>query len=56
MPKDSETTLTGCFHPKAGKPNLQKVPVNINRVRQHIDKANRNLRAMNMMFKNDLFD
>lgn len=56
MLRDSEKILRGCFHPKAGKPNLQKVPVNINRVRQHIDKANRNLRAMNMMFKNDLFD
>jgi len=56
MPRDIEKTLRGCFHPKEGKPNLQKVPVNIDRVKQHIDKSHRNLRAMKMMFDNDLFD
>jgi uncharacterized protein (UPF0332 family) len=56
MPKDIEKTLRGCFHPKEGKPNLQKVPVNVDRAKQHIDKSHRNLRAMKMMFDNDLFD
>jgi uncharacterized protein (UPF0332 family) len=56
MPKDIERILKGCFHPKAGKPNLKKVPVNKDRVSQHIDKSHRNLRAMQMMFDNDLFD
>jgi uncharacterized protein (UPF0332 family) len=56
MPKDIEKALRGCFHPKDGKPNLKKVPVNVDRARQHIDKAHRNLRAMKMMFENDLFD
>ncbi len=56
MPKDIEKTLRGCFHPKEGKPNLKKVPVDTARARQHIDKAHRNLRAMKMMFDNDLFD
>ena len=56
MTKDIEKILHGCFHPKAGRPNLHKVPINIERARQHIDKARRNLRAMKIMFDNDLFD
>ena len=56
MPKDIERTLRECFHPKQGKPNLLKIPVNIERARQHIDKAHRNLLAMKIMFDNDLFD
>lgn len=56
MPKDIEKALCECFHPKEGKPNLHKVPVNIERAKQHIDKAHGNLRAMKLMFDNDLFD
>jgi len=56
MTKDIEKILDGCFHPKEGRPNLHKITVNIERARQHIDKARRNLRAMKMMFDNDLFD
>jgi len=56
MPGDIEKTLRGCFHPKEGKPNLRKVPVNIERAKQHIEKARLNLRAMKLMFDNDLFD
>jgi hypothetical protein len=56
MPKDVEKALRGCFHPKEGRPNLQKVPVNAGRAKQHIDKARRNLRAMKIMFDNELFD
>jgi len=56
MTKDIEKILHGCFHPKEGRPNLHKITVNIERARQHIDKARRNLRAMKMMFDNDLFD
>ena len=56
MPKDIEKTLRGCFHPREGKPNLKKVSVNKDSTRQHIDRAHRNLRAMKMMFDNDLFD
>ena len=56
MTRDIEKILHGCFHPKEGRPNLQKVPVNMDRARQHIDKARRNLRAMKLMFDNDLFD
>ena len=56
MAKDIEKILHGCFHPKEGRPNLHKVLVNIERARQHIDKARRNLRAMKIMFDNDLFD
>ena len=56
MTKDVERILQGCFHPKEGRPNLHKVPVNTELARQHIDKARRNLRAMKIMFDNDLFD
>src|SRR3989338_8963765 len=56
MPDNLERILQGCFHPKEGRPNLQKVPVNAERAKQHIDKARKNLRAMKLMFDNDLFD
>lgn len=51
-----EKTLDECFQPKKGKPNLRRIPVSIERVEQHIDKARSNLRAMKIMFDNDLFD
>ncbi len=56
MPENSERILQGCFHPKEGRPNLQKVPVSAERAQQHIEKAHHNLRAMKLMFDNDLFD
>ena len=56
MPENLERILQGCFHPKEGRPNLQKVPVNTERAQQHIEKARHNLRAMKLMFDNDLFD
>jgi uncharacterized protein (UPF0332 family) len=56
MPESLENILQGCFHPKEGRPNLQKVPVDTERAKQHIDKAQSNLRAMKLMFDNELFD
>ncbi len=56
MPENIDKILRGCFHPKEGRPNLHKVPVNNERSKQHIDKARNNLRAMKLMFDNDLFD
>lgn len=56
MPENIEKILSGCFHSKVGRSNLHKVPVNIERAKQHIDKARNNLRAMKLMFDNDLFD
>ncbi len=56
MPKDIEKNLRDCFHPKKGKPNLRKIPTNIGRAKQHIQKAHSNLRAMKTMFDNNLFD
>ena len=56
MHENLERILQGCFHPKEGRPNLQKVPVSAERAKQHIDKAHNNLRAMKLMFDNDLFD
>ena len=56
MIKDVEKILHECFRPKEGWPNLHKIPVNAERAGQHIDKAHKNLRAMKIMFENDLFD
>lgn len=56
MPSNVEQILRGCFHPKEGKANLKQVPINIERARQHIDKAHTNLRAMKLMYDSDLFD
>ena len=56
MPKNIDMALGECFHPKRGKPNLRKVAVNAERAHQHIDKARRNLRAMQTMFNSSLFD
>ena len=56
MTKAIEKILHGCFHPKEGRPNLHKIPVNTESAGHHIDKAHKNLRAMKIMFENDLFD
>ena len=56
MAENLEKTLHGCFHPKAGKPNLLKVPVSADNAKQHLEKARRNLRAMKLMSDNELFD
>ncbi len=56
MPENIEKIVEICFHPKAGKPNLQKVSVNNEHIQQHMDKAHSNLRAMKLMFDNDQFD
>lgn len=56
MAADIEKALYDCFHPKEGRPNLHKVPINTERARHHIDKAHNNLRAMKLMFDNNLFD
>ena len=56
MPENIEKTLRACFDPKSGKPNLRKIPPDIETAKQHIDKSLRNLRVMQLMFDNDLFD
>ena len=56
MPENLERILQGCFHPKEGRPNLKKGPINTERADQHIEKSHHNLRAMKNMFDNDLFD
>lgn len=56
MPEDVERALRECFHPKKGKPSLRKIPVSVERAKEHMDKAHSNLRAMKTMFDNDLFD
>lgn len=56
MPENIERILHTCFHPKEGRPNLHRVPINIERAGQHINKAHNNLKAMKVMFDNNLFD
>ena len=56
MSEKIERALRNCFYPKEGKPGLRKVPVNLIRAKEHIDKANHNLRAMKAVFDNQLFD
>lgn len=56
MGDNIEQILQGCFHPREGKPNLKQVPVNMEHAGHHIDKAHHNLRAMQLMYQNDLFD
>lgn len=56
MRKHSNQILQECFHPKIGKTNLSKVALDNKRVEGHINKAHSNLRAMNTMFGNDMFD
>jgi len=34
MPENLERILQGCFHPKEGRPNLQKVPVSSERAQR----------------------
>ncbi len=56
MTKDMEKTLRECFRPKQGKPNLRSIPPDPVRVKQHIDKAHSNLRAMKLMYDGEHFD
>lgn len=56
MPENLEKILENCFHPGKGRSNLRKVPINAERVKQHIDKSHNNLRAMKLTFDNGLFD
>ncbi|MEA3369447.1 MAG: HEPN domain-containing protein [Candidatus Ratteibacteria bacterium] len=56
MPENIYRLLHECFHPKKGKSNLRKIPVDIERMHQHMDKAHNNLRAMKIMCDNHLFD
>lgn len=56
MPKYMDKALHECFHPKKGKSNLRKIDMSIEKGKQHIEKAHSNLRAMKIMFDNNLFD
>ncbi len=48
--------LHECFHPTKGKVNLRKIKPDIEKAERHLEKARNNLRAMKLMFDNDLFD
>jgi uncharacterized protein (UPF0332 family) len=49
--------LFRCFNPRKGyRPELLKTIPRINKAEAHLDKAHRNLKAMNLMFENEFFD
>jgi len=54
--KRMEKILHECFHPTKGKVNLRKIKLDIEKAERHLEKARNNLRAMKLMFDNDLFD
>lgn len=56
MDKHIDRTVNECFHPKQGKPNLRKIPPDAKKSKEHIDKSHNNLRAMKLMYDNQLFD
>ena len=56
MDKRMEKILQECFHPIRGKANLHKIEPDIKQAKRHLGKALNNLRAMELMFSNDLFD
>lgn len=56
MPKHMEKVLHECFNPRRGKPGLRRIPVNAGLAKKHMDKANKNLRAMKLVHDNGLFD
>ena len=56
MDKRMEKILQECFHPIRGKANLHKIEPDVKQAKRHLEKALNNLRAMELMFSNDLFD
>ena len=56
MPREIDRTLHNCFSLPKGQPKLQEIPISQEKVEQHLNKANNNLRAMQVLFSHDLFD
>ena len=48
--------LEECFHPARGRPELRPVEQSTKLAREHLDKAHKNLSAMQLMFDHDHFD
>lgn len=48
--------LAECFHPRRGKPGLMAIAPDAAAARAHLEKARANLRAMELMFREELFD
>ncbi len=48
--------LEECFHPKRGRPELRQVEQSTRLAREHLDKAHKNLSAMQLMYEHDHFD
>lgn len=53
MPENIEKIVESCFHPKEGRPNLHKVPVNTKYMQQHMDKAHGNLHGVEIVTNDD---
>lgn len=48
--------LEECFHPRRGRAELRSIAPNTRRAREHLDKAHKNLRAMQLMYREEHFD
>ncbi|MBA7714192.1 hypothetical protein ES703_123209 [subsurface metagenome] len=56
LTEETDKILKRCFSPPKGKANLYRVEESPEKAEKHINKAHQNLRAMKLMFDNDLFD
>lgn len=56
MKRDTDDILRQCLHPGSGAPQLRRMPPDMRRAREHMEKATANLRAMRVMFDNEIFD
>ncbi len=56
MGKPFERFLESCFHPRQGRSELRAVTPDARQAREHLDKAHQNLRAMQLMSREEHFD
>ena len=56
MPERLDRLLHECLHPTRGKPGLVRIPPDARAARAHLEKARVNLRAMQLMYREELFD
>jgi uncharacterized protein (UPF0332 family) len=56
MAERIDRLLHGCLHPTRGKPGLARVSPDEKTARAHLEKARVNLRAMTLMYREELFD
>ena len=56
MAQPLDRFLEDCFHPRRGRPELRAISPNTRRAKEHLDMAHKNLRAMQLMYREDHFD